>query len=438
MTTLSLAMIVKNEGDTIERVLGCVKDFCDEMIVVDTGSTDDTVAKAEAMGAKVYHFKWIDDFSAARNYAFSMATQEWIMWLDGDDVIDAQNQKNIAAIKASRMKDDELEVIFTYYDVPPFLQWRERFIRRRAFENGAKWYAPIHECIAAIDFSKSERVGNITIRHDTPINRGPAKKDRNISILRKHFEDHSDDERYVYQYALEAVNGLKREEAQKVLTHFFGMSQNKSYQYELYIRMHAFHLHFEEPEKALNVLGKAISLDPARAEALYLLGKYRLNTFNDHISALSLLTTAFSLSPPEHAILVDPDSYTYGPLLALSSLYFRMHDLEFAQELAKTAMVYSPPYAQWHKQLLDYNPKRSEHPPLPEDWQEWLERNTREGFYHYVLMRLLEEAGFSPAQIVGGMKLLKEKDITEKTAPPPLPAHFKPMLSACLKAKKTK
>jgi glycosyltransferase involved in cell wall biosynthesis len=59
LSTLSLAMIVRNEGATIERALNCATPFADEMVVVDTGSTDDTVAKAEAMGAKVSHFGWI-------------------------------------------------------------------------------------------------------------------------------------------------------------------------------------------------------------------------------------------------------------------------------------------------------------------------------------------------------------------------------------------
>src|SRR6516165_4661678 len=100
MTTLSLAMIVKNEGVTIERALRCASLFTDEMVVVDTGS------KAEAMGAKVLHFSWIDDFAAARNYAFSQCAMDWIIWLDGDDVISPEDQTRILELKRSVLDND--------------------------------------------------------------------------------------------------------------------------------------------------------------------------------------------------------------------------------------------------------------------------------------------------------------------------------------------
>ena len=66
---LSQCMIVKNEEKNIERALSWGKDIMYEQIVVDTGSTDRTVDIAKQMGAKVYHFEWIDDFAAAKNYA---------------------------------------------------------------------------------------------------------------------------------------------------------------------------------------------------------------------------------------------------------------------------------------------------------------------------------------------------------------------------------
>jgi glycosyltransferase involved in cell wall biosynthesis len=154
MITLSLAMIVKNESATIERALNCAKLFADEMIVVDTGSTDDTVAKAEAMGAKVRHFGWIDDFAAARNYSFSQCTMDWIIWLDGDDLISSKNQNRILDLKRSVLNDD-LQAIYLRYVYPPFHQWRERMARRDLFaENKLRWKNPVHEFIDGIDSRK--------------------------------------------------------------------------------------------------------------------------------------------------------------------------------------------------------------------------------------------------------------------------------------------
>ncbi len=192
MTTLSLAMIVRNEGQTIERVLDCAKAFADEMIVVDTGSTDDTVAKAKAMGAQVHYFSWIDDFAAARNYSFSKCAGDWIIWLDGDDVISPDNQKRILDLKQTVL-NDELEAVYLRYVYPPFRQWRERIARRDLFVEGKlRWKEPIHEFIDGIDGQKVRYFDDIFIQHDTPPDRHRVKKDRNISILRKHVSQRGD------------------------------------------------------------------------------------------------------------------------------------------------------------------------------------------------------------------------------------------------------
>jgi len=82
---LSQVMIVKNEERHIERALGWAKDIAFEQIVVDTGSTDRTIELAEKMGAKVCHFKWINDFGAAKNFAMDQAKGNWIAILDADE-----------------------------------------------------------------------------------------------------------------------------------------------------------------------------------------------------------------------------------------------------------------------------------------------------------------------------------------------------------------
>ena len=87
MNTISLCLIVKNEEAVLEKCLDSVKDIVDEIIIVDTGSTDNTKVIAERYYAKIYDFKWCNDFSKARNYSFSFATKDYILWLDADDFL---------------------------------------------------------------------------------------------------------------------------------------------------------------------------------------------------------------------------------------------------------------------------------------------------------------------------------------------------------------
>jgi len=82
---VALVMIVRNEALRIERALASVLPHVDEALVLDTGSTDDTVARAQAAGARVEHFEWVDDFSAARNAALTAAGADWHVVLDADE-----------------------------------------------------------------------------------------------------------------------------------------------------------------------------------------------------------------------------------------------------------------------------------------------------------------------------------------------------------------
>jgi glycosyltransferase involved in cell wall biosynthesis len=88
---LSLCMIVKNEAKNLSRCLVSAQPYVDEIIVVDTGSTDETITIAGQHGAKVFHFDWCDDFATARNYSLSKATGEWILVLDADEELVVEN-----------------------------------------------------------------------------------------------------------------------------------------------------------------------------------------------------------------------------------------------------------------------------------------------------------------------------------------------------------
>jgi tetratricopeptide (TPR) repeat protein len=96
--TLSLCMIVKDEEAMIGRCLEAARDAVDEIIVVDTGSTDRTVEIAERHGARVLHHVWDGDFSAARNVSFEAATGDWVMYLDADEVLVAADAARLRAL----------------------------------------------------------------------------------------------------------------------------------------------------------------------------------------------------------------------------------------------------------------------------------------------------------------------------------------------------
>jgi len=97
--TLSICVIVKNEAALLHRCLESVKSVADEIVVVDTGSTDDTIAIARGLGAKVIESLWRNDFAFSRNVSIEHATCRWILWLDADDVVPAASLQEIYKLK---------------------------------------------------------------------------------------------------------------------------------------------------------------------------------------------------------------------------------------------------------------------------------------------------------------------------------------------------
>lgn len=108
MITISLCMIVKNEEAILARCLDSLKGLMDEIVIVDTGSTDRTKEIAARYTDKIYDFEWIDDFSAARNFAFSKATQEYIYSADADEVLSEENHVLFAQLKEKLLPEIEI------------------------------------------------------------------------------------------------------------------------------------------------------------------------------------------------------------------------------------------------------------------------------------------------------------------------------------------
>ena len=150
MVTISLCMIVKNEEKVLERCLDSIYDLMDEVVIVDTGSTDRTMEIAKRYTKNIYRFAWVNDFSAARNFAFSRASCEYIYSADADEVLNEENRERFRRLKETLMP--EVEIVQMYYgnqlshgtvynydrELRPKL-----FKRQRSFQ----WIEPVHETV---------------------------------------------------------------------------------------------------------------------------------------------------------------------------------------------------------------------------------------------------------------------------------------------------
>lgn len=146
----SCCMIVKNEEKVLARCLDSIAPIMDEIIIVDTGSTDATKKIAAGYTDKIYDFEWIQDFSAARNFAFSKATGDYIYTADADEVVDAENQKKFLELKQAILPEIEIVQMQygnqldhgTTYNFDQELR-PKLFKRQREFV----WIEPVHETV---------------------------------------------------------------------------------------------------------------------------------------------------------------------------------------------------------------------------------------------------------------------------------------------------
>ncbi|MDR0197667.1 MAG: glycosyltransferase family 2 protein [Oscillospiraceae bacterium] len=154
--TLSVGMIVKNEEKHLEKCLAALKPLLDavpsELVVVDTGSEDRTVEIARAFTERVEHFDWVNDFSAARNFCLSKCSGEWFMFLDGDDILDADLSDIIGFFtnEGERSRYNTATYCTRDYLKPDGSAWtvfaQSRVIKRF---NGLRFQGAIHEHFAA-------------------------------------------------------------------------------------------------------------------------------------------------------------------------------------------------------------------------------------------------------------------------------------------------
>lgn len=143
-------MIVKNEEKILKKCLLSLKDLVDEMIIVDTGSTDKTKEIASEFTSNVYDFEWTSDFAAARNFAFSKATGDYIYSADADEIIDEENQIKFKALKKVLLPEIEIvQMIYVTEQINHPTENYARDYRPKLFKRLREftWIDPIHETI---------------------------------------------------------------------------------------------------------------------------------------------------------------------------------------------------------------------------------------------------------------------------------------------------
>jgi glycosyltransferase involved in cell wall biosynthesis len=313
---LSVAMIVRNEEGVLARILDDANTFCDELVVVDTGSTDGTVALAQEHGATVSHFEWIDDFGAARNFAFDRCTGDWILWLDADERIPPAAQLGFKALKHDLQSRQDIDAVMIaarrgFSDVDPtvctFSFNRERVIRRSA---GLRWAGVVHEVIA-VPAGRSMIFTDAWVEHRPTPDSRVGKGDRNLHILEKATAKGDRSPRTLFYYANELRDHGMHREARATYAEYAKVSDVAWERHAALLSMARCSEALGDEIAKIGYLQDAIALDSTRAEAWNMFGLHHYNK-GEWAQAMPFFVAATSLTRPADGFISDVD-YTCLP-----------------------------------------------------------------------------------------------------------------------------
>jgi glycosyltransferase involved in cell wall biosynthesis len=334
-------MIVKNEEATLARALESVKDAVDEIVIADTGSTDSTMEIARQFTDKVFNFKWIDDFSAARNFSFSKATQDYILWMDADDVFLEEDLQKLKELK--KTLDPTTDVVMFKYNTGfdaqgrvTFSYYRERLVRRAG---NFKWKEPVHE---VIDTSGNYLTSDIAVSHKKENYEHGSK--RNLQIYEAIINSGQElSVRGNYYYARELYTHAMYEKAieqfEKFLANGKGWIEDKLGACELMARCY---MATEQDEKALLSALHSFSLTIPRGELCCLVGEI-FKKQNNFANALFWYDLAAKLPIPKSTFgFVKPDYYNFVPLVECAVCCDKLKRYKEAEEYNEKAAAFKP------------------------------------------------------------------------------------------------
>ncbi|MCY6485792.1 glycosyltransferase family 2 protein [Clostridium aestuarii] len=339
MISISLCMIVKDEEKILERCLKSVGDLVDEIIIVDTGSTDNTKKTAYKFNSKVFDFKWIDDFSAARNFAFSKAAKEYILWLDADDVLLEEDRQKLKELKETLDTSiDSVNMIYNYaFDKNGnvILSFRRNRLVKRV--NNFKWYGAVHEYLGVhgkiidsdihITHKREKFSGNRNLKiYESRLKKGEELSARDIYYYANELYDHKKHDRAIEYY----IKFLNRKD---------GWVEDKIAACGKISDSYYFTKNIEAAKKYCY---KSFEYAMPRAEFCCKLGFCFLsqNKLNEAVFWYELAT---KLKKPDNCWgFLDDSSWTWLPHIQLCVCYHKLGDKDLSYKHNEIARSYNP------------------------------------------------------------------------------------------------
>ncbi len=338
MPAFSLCMIVKNEEKVLKRCLNSIKGIFDEIIICDTGSTDKTKEIAKEFTDKIYDFKWCDDFSKARNFAFSKSESDYNMWLDADDVITEDNRKKLAKLKESISPDTDI-IMMPYYTAfdengsPVFSFYRERIVKN----NGRFLFkGRVHE---AINLNGKIMYSDIAVHHKSI---KTSYNKRNLLIYEKQLENGEPfSARDMFYYGRELYYHKNYKKSREILNKFLksdGWAENKIEACKILAYSY---LAENKTEQAVNTLTKSFLYDVPRAEICCELG-YIFKNNNKFKNAVFWFKTALNSEKNTNGGFISNDCYGFIPAIELAVCYDKLNEYKTAEYYNNLAGTFKP------------------------------------------------------------------------------------------------
>lgn len=338
MNEISVCLIVKNEQQVLERCLKCVEKFADEIIVVDTGSTDKTIEIAKAHTKNVFNFEWQNDFALARNFSFSKATCPFIMWIDADDVVPNSEIKKINQLKKGKMDADvymlKYAISFDENNNPTFSYFRERILR--ASKNFV-WQGFVHEVI--VPCGKIEHL-NITIEHRKEHKSNPK---RNLKIYNEKIKQGEIlNPRQQFYYARELFYNEKFKKCIKVLKNY--LKNNNLFlpnKLDAHKTIAQCLLKLGNKTEAFNWLVESLKFSQPSAEICCLLGEIKVE--ENLTQAKFWFESALNCKQDfESGAFIQEDYYNFIPFMQLCYVNFKLGNFQQAKLFHEKAKKLHP------------------------------------------------------------------------------------------------